>query len=135
MSTPATSDAMTVVESSPLRWVFVLDRALTLALSMVLIAGCVFIGGVLEWPVWVVAAIGAGLLPVVALLHVVNRSGDFASRAAKLSVGVDTAWVIASVFVLSGWQVQTSALGKWLIATVALSVAGIGIAKVIGKAR
>ncbi len=86
-------------------------------------------------PPWVMLALGAGLLLFAAgllrqfLRRPLNRS------EALLTIVMDEIWVVASILLVVLAPHWFSAAGQWLIAAVALAVAGLALAQWLGLKR
>jgi hypothetical protein len=117
---------------SILTTVFALDRAFAATSAAVLTIGGFWLADLLDWPGWVVTAIGVGLAPYAYLLHVIVRDGLHRSTLARLTAVGDAGWVVGSAALLLGRPQATSTVGAWIIAIVALVVADIGMTKVYG---
>ncbi len=118
-----------------LRRVFWVDRVVALTSGVVLIAASSVFGNVLDWPMAVVAALGAALLPYGAFLHWIVAGTRHESAFAKLTLGADVAWVAASTVVFATLSSDASAIAPWLVAGQALVIADIAIAKTVGFMR
>jgi hypothetical protein len=118
-----------------LRTVFAVDRAFAASSALLLIAAGPILANVLDWPAWVVVAIGAALAPYALLLHRIHRSGALRSALARLTAAGDLGWVVGSIVLLIGWPGATGTAGKWLVAVIAVAVADIGLVKLYGWRR
>ncbi len=115
--------------------IFAIDR-LTVSISAVaLTLGAIPIARLLDWPTWIVLAIGIGFIPYAAMLHTIVRDGTYRSAAARLTAVGDLLWVVASVMVIALTNDETSTIGLWVIAAQALMVADIGLVKWLGWRR
>ncbi len=115
--------------------IFALDRFTVSASAVALTLGASPIAGLLDWPTWIVLAIGVGFIPYGWMLHTIVRSEAYASSAARASAVGDALWVLASLAVIVLAADATSTAGMWIIAAQALMVADIGLIKVIGWRR
>lgn len=115
--------------------VFEADRAVSAGSALSLVAGGVVIADILEWPTWVVVAIGLALAVNSLLLHIIVRRGKFASLAAKASAEIDIAWVFASLAIAAGLLGETSAVGRWLVGGGAVVVGAVAALKVVSIRR
>ncbi len=118
-----------------LRGVFTFDRAFAAASALALTVASPLLADVLDWPTWVVAAIGLALAPYALFLHWVRRSGNLRSVWAKMSAVGDAGWVLGSALLLLGWPDATATAGKWLVVVAAAVVADIGLVKMFGWSR
>ena len=86
-------------------------------------------------PLWLMLALGAGLLLFAAgLLRQILRRPLKRSEAI-LTIIMDDVWVIASILLLVLAPHWVSAAGQWLIGAVAFAVAALAVAQWIGLRR
>lgn len=115
--------------------IFALDRLTVSVSAVALTLGSVPIARLLDWPTWIVLAIGVGFIPYAWMLHTVVRDGAHHGASARLSAVGDALWVIASVAAIVLAADVTSTVGQWMIAGQAVMVADIGLIKAIGWRR
>ncbi len=112
--------------------VFSFDRAIALGSGVGLIALSSVFARQFDWPVWVVAALGAALIPYGTFLHWVITHDRQAKAPGIATIGTDAAWVIASIVLIVTLSDNATQLAPWLLGAQALMIADVGIAKVIG---
>ncbi len=145
MNTPTAIDAIdmtatdntSTVFSGPeiLRRIFAFDRMAVVATAAAFTVGAVPVARLLNWPTWIVAAIGVSLIPYGLMLHRVIKHHRYHSTPASLSALTDAVWVVASVAIIVVTAGTTSTVGLWIIAAQALLVADIGLIKMLGWRR
>lgn len=86
-------------------------------------------------PAWLMLALGAGLLCFAGglLRQILRRS--LKRGEAILTIIMDEGWVVASIALLVLAPHWFSGAGQWLVALVALAVAGLAIAQWVGLRR
>lgn len=115
--------------------VFALDRITVSTSAAVLTVGAIPVARLLDWPTWIVLAIGLGFIPYAWMLHTIVRDETYDSSSARLSAVGDALWVVASAAVIVLAPDATSTIGRWIIAAQALMVADIGLMKALGWRR
>ncbi|MDH4280593.1 MAG: hypothetical protein OEZ14_16195 [Acidimicrobiia bacterium] len=133
-SATITNSAHDTTEPNTLSRIFTFDRFTVSVSALALTVGAIPIASLLDWPTWIVLAVGVGLIPYAWMLHTVVRNKAFATAPARLSAVADALWVLASVAVIVLVD-RTSTIGTWLVAAQALMVADIGLIKVVGWRR
>ncbi len=121
--------------STILSRIFAVDRLTVSASAAVLTLGAIPIAGLLDWPTWIVLAIGLAFIPYGWTLHTIVRDEAYESAAARLSAVGDALWVAGSAAVILLLPEATSTVGKWIIAAQAVAVADIGLFKMLGWRR
>ncbi len=121
--------------STILARIFALDRLTVSVSAAALTLGAIPIARLLDWPTWIVLAVGLGFIPYGWMLHTIVRNEAYASATARLTAVGDALWVVASAAVIVLAADATSTIGAWIIAAQALMVSDIGVTKVVGWRR
>lgn len=104
--------------------------------GLVMIAfGRLFLGAVIGVPWPVLAGIGVGLVLFAAGLMRNARRPQVSLTEARLAIASDCAWVAGSAILLLTRPAGLTDIGVWLIADIALIVAGFALAQWLGVRR
>ena len=98
------------------------DAAASAATAILLVAAADPLAPLLHLPAGLLRGAGAALLPFVALIYALSRQAAPVRRAVAAVVGVNFAWVAASVWVAFGGNWQPSAAGVAFVLAQALAV-------------
>ena len=135
-ATPTAADAESHFSGATiLARIFAFDRITASVSAAVLTLGAIPVARLLDWPTWIVLAVGLGLIPYGWMLHTIVRDRNYNSGTARLSAAGDALWVAASVATIVLASDATSTIGAWIVAVQAMMVADSGIIKVIGWRR
>lgn len=85
--------------------------------------------------IWLLRAIGVGLVGFCAALILLARSEPPDRRLVLAATGADFAWVLGSAALLVGFPDLLTTAGKSAVGIVAALVAAFGVAQVVGLRR
>jgi len=132
-TTPATSDSLS---GRLLRNALRANSIFCVLSGLLLTVGAEPITTFLGWSTPIpLIVIGIGLLPYGVLLFRRVARATIDARAGMFYVGIDTAWVGASIILLLTNWVPFTTEGKWVIALQALIVAGFAALQFFGVQR
>ena len=113
----------TVTSPSFLHRVLVLDAALCAIAGLALLAGAGLVAGLLGLPAGLLRGAGLALLPVAAFIVWLARQPTPSRLGIKALVGLNLAWVAASLLLLASGWVSPTMLGTGFVLAQAAMVA------------
>ena len=131
----ATKQATGPLSEGLLRKTFLIDRAVVFASTVGLVVLSGVIGSLLDWPTWVVAAIGAAFVPYAGLMQWLVAGARFTHPLAMATMVADFGWVVASFLAIVFLSDDASGAAPWVLGLQALVIADIGLAKLVGFRR
>ena len=88
---------------------------------------------VFELPAWLLATIGAALIPFAGLVALISRNPD--ATAVRVVIGADAAWVVAAMVLIIGFGTAMATTAIASLSAVTLVVADLAVLQYIGLRR
>lgn len=123
------------IAAPSLRAALALDAAASGAAGVVMLAGAEMLAPLLGLPATLLAVAGTALLPFALVVGLLARRVPPSRRLAWAVVGVNEAWVVASVALLLGPWVAPSALGVAFVLALAGVVAVFAVLQALALRR
>lgn len=118
-----------------LRTVLRLDKWLSTASAVLLLAGAPIVGGWLDVTAWVPFGVGVALIPwVVNLFDAAGRRHPVRRQVEAVAIG-NIGWTVASAVLLVAFPDAVSPFGRWLVGGFALVTLDLGFAQYLGIRR
>ncbi len=126
---------ITTINRLSLRTTLLVDGIVSGVMGILFIAGAGILDGVLDLPTAFLRSVGVVLLPWFALLAVIATRHVIHRSSVRFVIGVNLAWVAASILLpFTGW-VEPNALGVAFIIVQAMAVAVFALVQVAKQAE
>jgi hypothetical protein len=133
---PDTGEAdMTLPTSSYLKRALTIDALMTGATALLLVFAAGVLGRLLAVPEPLLRYAGIALVPFVVFVAIIARRPAVPRGTVLAIIGLNVAWVAASVWLLFGGRIQPNALGYAFIIAQAVAVALFAEIQYVGLRR
>lgn len=128
---------MSMANATLLRRVLIVDAAVSGATAVLLALSGNALAGLLAVPEGLLRSAAAILIPFVLFVAYIARREVVPRTAVQTVIALNIAWVVASLWIVTGSALRPNTLGFTFIVAQALAVAGFAVAQYVGlqKAR
>jgi hypothetical protein len=118
-----------------LRRALIADGAISGATAALMVLAAGPLDGLLGLPAALLRYAGIALIPFVAYLFYLSRRDSLSPASAWLVIGLNAAWVVASVLLLASGSIDPTALGYAFVIVQAVAVAAFVELQYVGLRR